>query len=341
MTFKVLRSADLQLDGEQRSYLDNFTFQRTIFDCEHISLRNSSKVTLIDCLVLGTLSIGDKPDEHTEVYLDTVAVTKKLRITGRGEHLTSVSLVSVQARELSLYNFTTAEISVMSGRFASTVMSCLTADSLQITDSELGALSVAECDFKKVLFPAGQVRLGDLNASRPVAWLRRWRFKPLNFLIGPKATYQAFDSASRSEAKRREIETLKLLLDRTEVSHSKRDAAQLKYLRSLAESSGRLSRFFVITTGGFIKPSRIVLWAAVVIFGFAWIYWQESTSFREPCSIRSYWDALYFSGLTFTTIGYGDISPVHWMRGLAVLEGLLGIALSGALLVSLTRRYIE
>nr|WP_205555167.1 potassium channel family protein [Pectobacterium polaris] len=341
VTFKVLRPADLDLDSEQRSYLDNFDFQRTIFDCEQINLRNSSRVNLIDCIVLGTLSISDKNGEKTEVYLDIVAVTKQLRIRGQGEHMTSVSLVSVQARELILDNFTTPEVGVMSSRFASTVMRCLMAESLMIIDSELGALSITECNFQKVKFPAGQVCLGDLNASRMVSWLRKWRFKPLKFLVGPKAIHQALDSASRSEAKRREIETLNFLLERTDVSHSKRNAAKLKYLRSLAESSSWLSRFFVIATGGLIKPSRIVLWTIVVIFGFAGIYWQEATSFRDDCSIRSYWDALYFSGLTFTTVGYGDISPVNWMRGLAVLEGLLGIALSGAFLVSLTRRYIE
>ncbi len=163
----------------------------------------------------------------------------------------------------------------------------------------------------------------------------------MNFLGGPKAVLQSLDSASRSEAKRREIETIRFLFERTDISHSKRDAAKLKYLRSLAESSSWISRFFVIATGGFIKPSRIVLLATVVIFGFAGFYSQDATSFRDEGSIHSYWDALYFSALTFTTIGYGDISPVHWMRGLAVLEGLLGIALSGAFLVSLTRRYIE
>lgn len=340
VTFKVLRPADLDLDSEHRSYSNNFDFQRTIFDCENISLRNSSRVNLIDCLVLGNLSIGDKYGEKTEVYLDTVAITRQLRITGRGEQMTSVSLVSVQARELVLYNFTTPEIGVMSSRFASTVVHCLMADSLMMTDSELGALSIAECDFQKVQFPAGQVCLGDLNASRLIAWLRKLRFKPLNFPVGPSA-YRALESASRAEAKRREVETLKFLLERTDISYSKGDAAQLKYLRSLAESSSWISRFFVVATGGFIKPFRIVFWATVVIFGFALIYWREPASFRDAYSICSYWDALYFSGLTFTTIGYGDILPVYWMRGLAVLEGLLGIALSGAFLVSLTRRYIE
>ncbi len=153
VTFKVLRPADLNLDSEHRSHLDNFDFQRTIFDCEHISLRNSSNVNLIDCLVLGNLSIGDKYGEKTTIKLDTVAVTKQLRVTGRGENMSSVSLVSVQARELTLNNFTTSDVNVMSSRFASTVMSYVMAHSLTMSDSELGVLRISECDFQKVQFP--------------------------------------------------------------------------------------------------------------------------------------------------------------------------------------------
>ena len=340
-TFKVLRPADLQLDDEQRSYLDCFEFRETIFDCECINLRNSSEVNLIDCIVIGTLAIGDKPETETNVYLDTVAVTGELRVTGRGNSVKSVGLVSVQARALNLYYFNTPSVSIMSSRFAATEMRLLSVSSLVLADSELGSLGIAECDFRDVKFPAGQVSLEDLNASRLAAWFSKWRFNPLKFAVGPKAVDRTIDSASRSDAKRREIETIKFLLEKTEISYNKRDAAQLKYLRSLAESSSWLSRIFVIVTGGFIRPSRIVIGAAVVIFGFAEIYLYDANSFGATNPICSYWDALYFSGLTFTTIGYGDILPLHWMRGCAVIEGLLGIILGGAFLVSLTRRYIE
>lgn len=339
-TFNVLRPADLKLDNEQRSYRDIFEFRETIFDCECINLRNSSKVELIDCLVIGTLLVGDKPSNMTTVYLDTVAITGELKVAGRGEPMDSVNLVSVRAQSLSLYNFT-AGVNVMDSRFASTEIRLLRGDSLEMTGNQLGTLSIAESCFQNVRFPAGQVGLEDVNASRLMTWLSRRRFKPLKFVVGHEEIDRAVDSASRYDAKRREIETLKFLFEKTDISHSKRDAAELKYLRSLAESSSWVSRFFVFVTGGFIKPWRIVFWAAVVIFGFAGIYWHEASSFNATNQICSYWDALYFSGLTFTTIGYGDITPMHWMRGIAVLEGLFGIALGGAFLVSLTRRYIE
>lgn len=346
VTFKVLRPAEIELDSEQRFHKDSFEFRATIFDCEHIRLRDSSKVNLIDCVVIGSLSVGTKFGKQTEIYLDTVAVTGELRVSGRGrdEPRASVYLGTAQASTLVLYNVAASDVTVFDSRFASTDMHLVDTNSLSINFSETGSLGIVECNFKEVFFPAGQVNLGDLKASRPLARLRRWKFKPSKFVVGPKAIDRALNSASRSEAKRREIETLKFLFEKTEIPHSKRDAAHLKYLRSLSESSSWMSRTFVFVTGGFIKPSRIALWAAAVIVGFASIYWREACSFGPTnpiCPIGSYWDALYFSGLTFTTIGYGDIVPLHSMRGFAVFEGLLGVALGGAWLVSLTRRYIE
>ncbi|WP_293778453.1 potassium channel family protein [uncultured Oxalicibacterium sp.] len=340
VTFKILRDVDLKLDEEHRFYEDSFVFHQTIFDCKHIDLRNSSKIKLIDCLVIGTLSVLGHPSENTEVSLDVVAITEKLSISGRNDPM-SVYLNSVQARELCLYNFTTSDLNVTDSRFALTAVSHLIGDSLTMTGNELGTLSISDCEFHKVRFPAGQVQLDHLNTSQQRAFLRRSPFTPLKFVVGIEAIDQALDVAVESERKRQQIETLNFLVDRSDIPHSKRDAAQLKYLRSLAESPSWFSRVFVIATGGFIKPSRIVLWAAVVILGFSGIYWQGASSFGQANPIGSYWDALYFSGVTFTTIGYGDILPLHWMRVFAVFEGLLGISLSGAFLVSLTRRYIE
>lgn len=49
----------------------------------------------------------------------------------------------------------------------------------------------------------------------------------------------------------------------------------------------------------------------------------------------------YFSGISFTTIGYGDWRPVGFSQVVAMLEGLLGITLSACFTISLTRRYIR
>lgn len=73
----------------------------------------------------------------------------------------------------------------------------------------------------------------------------------------------------------------------------------------------------------------IVLWLTVLAFGFALIYYPwigDSHAFASPHgNAGSFTKALYFSGVTLATLGYGDIQPVSWpFRLLAIAEGFTG-----------------
>ena len=55
----------------------------------------------------------------------------------------------------------------------------------------------------------------------------------------------------------------------------------------------------------------------------------------------SFWEGLYFSTITFTTVGFGDYLPTQWTRVLAVAEALSGMALVPLFLVGLTRSHLR
>ena len=69
------------------------------------------------------------------------------------------------------------------------------------------------------------------------------------------------------------------------------------------------------------------LWAVGLIFGFTLLMWstQSSLSLAQLPSFGTY---LYLSGVTFFTLGYGDVSPIsNFGRFLAVVESANGFAL--------------
>ena len=64
-----------------------------------------------------------------------------------------------------------------------------------------------------------------------------------------------------------------------------------------------------------------------LLVNFASIYYlMPAEWFRD--SLETYREALYFSGATITTIGYGDFAPQHWIpQLLSIYEVLCGFSL--------------
>lgn len=78
----------------------------------------------------------------------------------------------------------------------------------------------------------------------------------------------------------------------------------------------------------------IVLWVGVMVLGFALVYWPSLpeafaySSALEPRSEGDLIDAVYFSAVTQTTVGYGSIAPEQGVfRMLAPLQAALGFGL--------------
>ena len=66
-------------------------------------------------------------------------------------------------------------------------------------------------------------------------------------------------------------------------------------------------------------------WVVGLIVAFALLHWSLGTLQKPAGSIEKLCELLYFSGITFFTIGYGDVVPVGGLgRFLAVVEGGIG-----------------
>lgn len=77
----------------------------------------------------------------------------------------------------------------------------------------------------------------------------------------------------------------------------------------------------------------------VVPFLFAAVY--GAFGYNDNCVIGAQGpaDILYFSYVTFTTVGYGDMSPTGLCRGLAVSEAVIGYILLGMFVAAAVALY--
>jgi voltage-gated potassium channel len=66
-----------------------------------------------------------------------------------------------------------------------------------------------------------------------------------------------------------------------------------------------------------------------LIINFATIYYILPSCFwKKDAAFGNIIDALYFSGVTITTVGYGDYTPIHWFpKLLTVYEVFCGVIL--------------
>ncbi|AMO55435.1 hypothetical protein GZ77_10205 [Endozoicomonas montiporae] len=96
-----------------------------------------------------------------------------------------------------------------------------------------------------------------------------------------------------------------------------------------------LSTLVDVISGYGEKPRRVISFAAGLIFLFSFIYLlfgvqeggrliQYSSDQSLLVNARTWLDTLYYSVVTFTTLGYGDITPIGISRLFAALEAFTG-----------------
>lgn len=91
-----------------------------------------------------------------------------------------------------------------------------------------------------------------------------------------------------------------------------------------------------------LMPLTLLLVAALGIFAIHTIeIWLYAALYVEVGALAEFEQALYFSTVTYATIGYGDLTLPHVWRILGAIEGATGVIMLGwstAFLVSLLAR---
>lgn len=105
------------------------------------------------------------------------------------------------------------------------------------------------------------------------------------------------------------------------------------YQMPLFSSKRIISKCVDLFCGYGESPLRVVMFSFVIIFASAMAYFLLDTTSSNPIYagitgwkfyIFEFFNAIYFSVVTFTTLGYGDISPVGVARFIAAFEAFLG-----------------
>ncbi|MGA9770582.1 MAG: potassium channel family protein [Blastocatellia bacterium] len=114
--------------------------------------------------------------------------------------------------------------------------------------------------------------------------------------------------------------------------------------RAIASKLPRRKRHIYLNfIGPLLMPTLIGLYITLLVLGFALVYYPRmATDFLiAPEAASPHWiESLYFSGVTLTTLGFGDIAPrTNVMRLTAVIESGAGFGLISLFITYLVAVY--
>jgi tetratricopeptide (TPR) repeat protein len=89
------------------------------------------------------------------------------------------------------------------------------------------------------------------------------------------------------------------------------------------------------------RPNRTFYSALFLIFSSAFFYMQGNLIKGALIFKPNFLQALYFSTMTFTTVGYGDISPIGLTKLAAMIEAFCGIFIIPIFIIALSRKYLR
>ncbi|NBG89418.1 potassium channel family protein [Isachenkonia alkalipeptolytica] len=132
---------------------------------------------------------------------------------------------------------------------------------------------------------------------------------------------------------------------------------KLKYFQSVQKNKAYntgvkyiANKVLDITTGYFTNYRRIVLTmiATIVIFGAVYSLFPQYILVGDTTldiatnnnTVLVIVNSFYFSLISYTTIGYGDLSPIGIFKLLSGIEGMLGVLISASLVTVFARKFL-
>lgn len=335
--------------SEHRIFDKLIDFKLCIIDIPTINFKDSSQISLVDTLFTGNVSI---PSQNKKDILCDCCIFLKTLFLGSPGALDHVTIYKSNIYSLYISGLETNELYLGENNIELLVISGSKIKELNVSFNKINGFWTSASDFSKTSFRCDQVNYkyytglnrlkyfskklsGYLSSREPQVAKST---KKLFSFVDTKAKYY-FDDFHDDGNK----DTIDFFYSHTDVKNNRDKYSVLLLNNSIFSQKNVFQKLFIYILGGFANPRLFLLYGIFVYLLFSFLYSMPFLYFKVDgvATNLSICNSLYFSGVTFTTIGYGDIAPIELSRFMAFIEGILGILISSSFLVSLVRKYCD
>jgi len=316
--------------NECRFYGKAIKIRNKILECENIRLKNSKEIEFINCIIIGQLSIIDDSGSIESVYMDNCIVTESLKFFGCT--IGSVSITACNIKKIDYYNCKIRESSLSSCYIANLCFEVALISSFHMFCNKINRISKYQSKLDSFTSSGDLI---ELDAT--IKGINKVDYNPTAF-TNFDLDY-SFDNIKNEVDER--IETIGFLREKNLLSKSRNLEILASYELQKISSGNVITKAITRLFHGFNNPYLLLSYAALVVTAFSAFYYFFGSLVSNNIPATEFWQCFYFSGVTFTTIGYGDIHPQNLTRFVAMFEGFIGVILSSSILVSMVNKFAK
>ena len=330
---------------KRKSFIQNISFLNKDFPSlkrfSGIRFTQTRNISLENVIIWGDVAISDSNFDQEEIIAG-------LEINIRLEHCFIFGKLSVNLGycKANLYGQATVidEVVLNNSKFGGVnfnnvslgrlLMDSCVIEKISLFESIVESLQMRKSDFEQREFYGSQ-----FNIKNSFVYPSRYKWK-----VFPPAYNKENQSLKKELYNQTAIDTA-LFLNENVANFSLNDLCELEYQRGKIGKNVFFCYLYRIF-GGMMKPSIIFTWFIVVLVFFGILYYSHPGSFGVDNyyffnELNKFLYSLYFSTITITTVGYGDMHPSEEIMLFAATEGVCGIFFGSAFLISLTRKYFK
>lgn len=351
-SLNVVNSENQKSFSEKLKESKKIIIQNTIVDLANLDFLEFESININNCIFTGKVNMSPKNKDNSldinieiensifikEIIINNIENNSECKIAVYNSNISYLDFINIKAEEIIINH---SKIFMLDIHNVNSVI-------FEAENNKIEYLEVKEYNFNKINFDFKQINKNYIK-KRMKKMFFATEMKDITKIDSDINLFEFIKFYNKDFMKEKihsvALDNLiKFVKEETNITKDKKELNELMFWEIFFSQKNPAGKFFVWITKAFIYPGRFLILGAIILVIFSIIYAIPTMEFNvagDGCRSLKIGEAVYFAGVTFTTVGYGDISPVGISRIVSVVEAVFGIITMNAFMVALLKKYVD